>query len=418
MRMVELGPDVAAAEIRALAPAPRDVEDAVRAVVDEVRAEGDAALLRFTKRFDGAELRAEQLRVPAGDLEQAVGALEPEVLAGLRTAIANVGAVVQAQLRAEVSVELPEGQRVEIAELPVRRAGACVPAARSPLASTLVMLAVTARAAGVEEIVVCTPPGPGGEVHPAILAACALCGVGEVYRVGGTPAVAALAYGTESVPAVDVVAGPGNSFVQEAKRQVAGAVGVDGIAGPSELVVVADGGSDAEAVALDLLAQAEHGEDGLLVLMSPDRALLAAVRAAVVRMAPDRPTVKDAPLALVRARDARAAVRLADMVAPEHLELVGPEAEALAGTVRAAGCLFVGAGAATAFGDYVAGSNHVLPTGGAARFQSALSASTFRRRMARVSLPGGAAARLAPSGAALARAEGFPVHAESMERRA
>jgi histidinol dehydrogenase len=418
VRLSELGPDTAAAEIRALAPEPRDVEDAVRAVVDGVRAEGDAALLRFTKRFDGAELRPEELRVPAADLEQAVGTLEPAVLSGLHTAIANVGAVVEAQLREEVSVQLPEGQRVEIAELPVRRAAACVPAARAPLASTLVMLAVTARAAGVPEIAVCAPPGADGEIHPTLLAACTLCGVVEVYRMGGAQAIAALAYGTQSVPAVDVIAGAGGGFVQEAKRQVAGVVGIDGIAGPSELVVVADRAEDAETVALDLLAQAEHGDDGLLALISPDRALLAAVRAAIERMAPERPTVKDAPLALVHARDARAAVELADAVAPEHLELVGPEAEALAGTVRGAGCLFVGPGAGTAFGDYVAGSNHVLPTGGAARFQSALSAATFRRRMARVSLPDGAAGRLAQAGAALARAEGLPVHAESMERRA
>jgi len=280
------------------------------------------------------------------------------------------------------------------------------------------MVAVTAKVAGVEEIAVCAPPATDGRVHSVILAACTLCGVSEVYRMGGAQAIAALAYGTESVPAVDVIAGPGSPWVQEAKRQVSGMVGIDGIAGPSELLVVAGAGQDPEPIALDLLAQAEHGDDGLLGLISPDPAMLRAVRDAVERMAPARPSVPDAPLALVRARDMRAAVRLADETAPEHLALVGPDAEGLAEAVRAAGCLFVGAGAATAFGDYVAGSNHVLPTGGAARFQSALSAATFRRRMARVSLPDGAAARLAPPGAALARAEGFPVHAESMERRA
>ncbi len=418
MRLSELGPDATATELRALVPQSRDIGDAVRAIVDEVRAGGDAALVRLTKRYDRVELRADELRVPAAELETAVGALDPDVLAGLRTAITNVGAVVKAQLREEVAIELSEGQRIEIVELAVRRAAACVPAARAPLSSTLVMLAVTARAAGVDQIAVCASPGPGGGVHPAILATCALCEVGEVYRMGGAQAIAALAYGTESVPAVDVIAGAGGPWVQEAKRQVAGAVGIDGIAGPSELVVVADAGQDVETIALDLLAQAEHGDDGLLALISPDRTLLGAVGAAVQRMAPKRPTVADASLALVCADDALAAVRLADAVAPEHLELVGPEAEALAGSVRAAGCLFVGAGGGTAFGDYVAGSNHVLPTGGAARFQSALSASTFRRRMARVSLPEGAAARLAPPGAALARAEGLPVHAESMERRA
>ena len=207
--------------------------------------------------------------------------------------------------------------------------------------------------------------------------------------------------------------------MQQAKKQVSWTeVGIDGIAGPSELLVIADGDDlDAEPIALDLLAQAEHGPDSLLWLFSPDEELREAVIGAVERMAPERPSVSDAPLEVVPV-GGEPAVDLANGIAPEHLELVGARAEALAPLVRNAGCLFVGTGGATAFGDYVAGSNHVLPTGGAARFQSALSAATFRRRMARVSLPGEAPARLAPAGAALARAEGFPVHAESMERRA
>ena len=281
------------------------------------------------------------------------------------------------------------------------------------------MCAVTARAAGVDQIAVCAPPGPGGRAHPVILAACVLCEVTEVYRMGGAQAIGALAYGTESVRAVDVIAGPGNAYVQEAKRQVVGQVGIDGIAGPSELVVVASAGADPELVALDLLAQAEHGPDSFLALIATDRGLLDRVVAAVERMAPERPT-RGRRRAWRRSTPRRAGLAAADgrKLAPEHLQLVGEEAEALADRVRAAGCLFVGHGAGTAFGDYVAGSNHVLPTGGAARFQSALSPATFRRRMARVTLPDGAPARLAPAGAALARAEGFPVHAESMERRA
>lgn len=418
MRLHDLGADATAAEIRALTPHPRDVEADVRAIVDEVRAGGDAALARLTERFDGVELPPGGLRVAATEIEAAARALDAEVLAGLRTAIANVRAVAEAQLGEAATVVLPEGQRVEIAELPVRRVGVYVPAGRAAYPSTLVMAAVTARAAGVDRIAVCAAPGPDGDVHPAILAACDLCDVDELYRIGGAQAVAALAYGTETVAPVDVVAGPGSRWVQEAKRQVVGVVGIDGIAGPSELVVVADGDADPEPLALDLLAQAEHGPDSLVAILSPDAGLLAAVRAAVERMAGERPSVCDAPLALVEVATADDAVRLADAIAPEHLELVGPLSEALAGEVRAAGCLFVGDGAATAFGDYVAGSNHILPTGGAARFQSAVSAATFRRRMARVSLPEGAAARLAPRGAPLARAEGFPVHAESMERRA
>jgi histidinol dehydrogenase len=266
--------------------------------------------------------------------------------------------------------------------------------------------------AGVEEIVVCAPPGPGGRAHPVILGACVLCEVTEVYRMGGAQAIAALAYGTESVPAVDVIVGPGNPYVQEAKRQVIGRVGIDGIAGPSELAVIASSGADPELIALDLMAQAEHGEDSPVWCFSPDRSLLDAVGAAVDGRGPE------GEAQLVETTDLGEALRLAEEIAPEHLELVGAEAEALAERVRFAGCLFVGRDGGAAFGDYVAGSNHVLPTGGAARFGSALSPATFRRRLSRVSLPPGAASRLAPAGAAVARAEGFPLHAESMERRA
>jgi histidinol dehydrogenase len=206
--------------------------------------------------------------------------------------------------------------------------------------------------------------------------------------------------------------------VTEAKRQVAGTVGIDGLAGPSELVVVATAGADPELAALDLLAQAEHGPDTLVVAISPEADLLAAVAGAAEALAAERPTVAAEALACVTAESPRAAVQLANGLAPEHLQLMGAEAEELAPLVRSAGALFVGPDAGTAFGDYVAGSNHVLPTGGAARFAGALSPATFRRRMARISLPSGAAARLAPAGAAIARAEGFPVHGESMERRA
>jgi histidinol dehydrogenase len=397
-----------------------EVRDAVAEIVGEVREGGDSAVLRLTELFDHAELGPERLQVDPRALEGSLGVLEPAVVAAIRAAIANVRAVVKAQLqREDTVVELPDGQRIELAELPVRRAGLYVPGGRAAYPSTVVMLAVTARAAGVEQIAVCAPPGPGGEAHPAILAACVLCEVNEVYRMGGAQAIAALAYGTESVPAVDVIAGPGNAYVQEAKRQVYGDVGVDGIQGPSELVVLAAGdGVDPELVALDLLAQAEHGDESPLWLISPDPGVLDEVEAALRRLAPERPSAADAEAQLIRATDALTGLRMSEEIAPEHLELVGDAAEALAGRVRRAGCLFVGRGGGTAFGDYIAGSNHVLPTGGAARFQSALSAATFRRRMARVSLPGEAPARLAPAGAALARAEGLPVHAESMERRA
>jgi histidinol dehydrogenase len=404
--VTRFGPDAGADEIRALVPAT-GVEANVRAILAEVRAGGEEALRRLIARHDGVELAPAELRVPLAELDAAREALEPAVLEALGVAIANVGAVAEAQLRDSPRLELPQGQRVELSEVPVRRAAAYVPGGRAPYPSSVVMCAVTARAAGVEELAVCSPPGPGGRAHPLIVAACALCGVTEVYRMGGAHAIAALAFGTESVPPVDVIVGPGNRYVQEAKRQLVGLVGIDGLAGPSELVVVASGDADPDLIALDLLAQAEHGQDSLVVAISSDVALLDAVER----------RLEGANAALAEARDVPSALALAEQIAPEHLQLMGEEAEALAGAVRSAGCLFVGRDAATAFGDYVAGSNHVLPTGGAARFASQLSVATFRRRMARVSLPPGAAARLAPAGAALARAEGFPLHGESMERR-
>ena len=404
--MTRLGPDTTADDVRVLAEPPANLEADVRAILDAVREGGDAAVREYTLRFDGAA--PGELRVPAEQLEAAPGALGPDVLDALGVAIANVSAVADAQLHDTVGVELPQGQRVEIVEVPVRRAAAYVPGGRAAYPSTVVMCAVSARAAGVEELAVCAPPGPDGVVHPAVLAACSLCGVTEVYAMGGAQAIAALAYGTESVPAVDVVVGPGNSYVQEAKRQLAGAVGIDSVAGPSELVVVASEGADPALAAADLMAQGEHGADSLVAALSPDTGLLDQIEA----------QLDGAGAALVETRDVPAAIALAEELAPEHLQLMGSEAEALADTVRFAGCLFVGRDAGTAFGDYVAGSNHVLPTGGAARFASALGPSTFRRRMSRVSLPPGAATRLAPAGAALARAEGFVKHAESMERRA
>jgi histidinol dehydrogenase len=417
MRIATFGPGARASEIRALTPPERAVEDDVRAILAEVRDGGDAALRRLTERFDGSSLTGD-LRVPADEIERAAATVEPEVLDALHVAIANVGAVAEAQRHAPAVVELPEGQRVVYSEVPVRRAAAYVPGGRAPYPSTVVMTATVASVAGVDELVVCAPPGPGGRVHPTILAACHVCAVTEVYRVGGAQAVGALAYGTESIAPVDVIVGPGNAWVQEAKRQVAGSrVGIDGVNGPSELVVVATDGADPELLALDLMAQAEHGPDSLVVAISPDEELLGAIRAAVERLAPERATVTDAPLALVSVATAPAAAALADAIAPEHVELAGAEAESLADRVRCAGCLYVGRDAATAFGDYVAGSNHVLPTGGAARFASGLGVASFRRRFATVTFEPGAAERLAPAGAALARAEGFPVHGESMEQR-
>jgi histidinol dehydrogenase len=273
---------------------------------------------------------------------------------------------------------------------------------------------VTARVAGVEQVVVCAPPGSDGNVHDAILAACAVAGAAEVYGMGGAQAIAAVAYGTETVAPVDVVVGPGNVYVQEAKRQVAHVVGIDGFAGPSELVVILDDAEAAGDVALDLLAQAEHGPESPVFALSPVPAALDALAEALEAAAgPEEPAAR-----LLDAPDLAAALAFAEALAPEHLQLVGAGAEALAERVTSAGCLFVGRLAGTAFGDYVAGSNHVLPTGGAARFASPLSPRHFRRRMSEVRIaPGAGLTELAGAGAAIARAEGFVRHAESMEAR-
>ena len=413
-----------AATLRARVPAGASVSAEVREIVERVRAGGDAAVLEYQRRFGGAEGAeagggpgagasgpgagasgsgggafapsgaAGPFRIPPDRLRAALDGLDPSVRAGLEMAIANVSAVAAAGLDRESLVVLEQGQTVRLREVPVARAAVYAPGGRAPYPSSVVMGAVTARAAGVDEVVVAAPP------HPVILAAAALCEADEVYAMGGAQAIAALAHGTESVARVDVIVGPGNLYVQEAKRQVSGLVGIDGFAGPSDLCLILSAGGDPEWAALDLAAQAEHGPDSLVVAVSDDPALLA----------------DDMP-AVVHAADLDAALAFAEALAPEHLQLMGPAAEALAPRVRRAGCLFVGAHSGTAFGDYVAGSNHTLPTEGAARFASGLSPRHFRRRMAEVRVPAAAAAALAPAGAAVARAEGFEAHARSMEAR-
>src|SRR5438093_3027457 len=262
------------------------------------------------------------------------------------------------------------------------------------------MCCIPARVAGVARIALASPPGATGRPNAAVLAACAIAGVDEVYAVGGAQAIAAFAFGTETIPRVDIVAGPGNRYVTGAKRAVSDAVGIDGIAGPSELMVVADGTANPDWVALDLCAQAEHGEDSPLIVASPDLALLDRIEELVEELAAARSTVADAPLALVATTGLERALTLADAVAPEHLELSFEGVDENAARARVAGCVFIGRGGAAAFGDYVAGSNHVLPTGGAARFGGPLGPRTFRRRTSVVTLPRAAATALAPYDAA------------------
>ncbi len=379
-----------------------------------VREEGDSALLELTARFDATERAPRSLRVDPSQMATALAELDSGIREALELAIANVRTVAAAQVEEQPSeVELPQGQSVTLRELPVAAAGIYAPGGRAAYPSSVLMGAVPARVAGVERVVLATPPGPDGDVPPLVLAAAALCEVDEIYAVGGAQAIFALAYGTESIDPVDVVAGPGNDWVREAKRAVGGIVGIDSLAGPSELMLVAGHDTEPEWAALDLCAQAEHGGDGPLIATAVEEAVIDAIAAATERAAAERPGVGDAPLALVQVPDLSDAIDLANAFAPEHLELLEEDAALLANQVTTAGCVFAGRHSATAFGDYLAGSNHVLPTGGAGRFSGPLGPDVFRRKIATVEVSAEAAAKLAPHVKTIAEAEGFPVHGES-----
>jgi histidinol dehydrogenase len=411
------GPEETAAAVRTWSAAKLPEVD-VSAIEAEVHEGGDEALLRLTARFDATERAPESVRVDADAPSRALAALDPATRESLQLAADNVRAVAEAQLGIEPRrVDLPQGHSVTIRETAVEAAGIYAPGGRAAYPSSVVMGVVPAKAAGVERVALASPPGPDGELHPLVLAAAALCEVDEVYAVGGAQAIFALAYGTETIDRVDVVAGPGNAWVREAKRAVSGVVGIDSLAGPSELMLVAGPETEPEWAALDLCAQAEHGAEGPL-LAAGQTSVLDQIAAAVERLAAEYPSLGDSPLALAAVPDSRAAIDLANAFAPEHLELLDDEAATLAGRARTAGAVFVGPHSATAFGDYVAGSNHVLPTGGAGRFSGPLGPDVFRRRIAAVEVPAGAAAKLAPHVETLARAEGFPLHGESAMIRA
>jgi histidinol dehydrogenase len=411
-------PRALSANLRALAPGLEDVSGAVAGIVDRVRSGGDAAIRELAEGF--GEALPEELRVDADAIAAAPGLLEPSVREALRVAAANIATVARAELRLlerPAVAELEQGQRVQVLCSPVAAAGVYAPGGRAAYPSSVLMCCVPAKVAGVPRIAIATPPDAAGRPGAEVLAACALAGVDEVYAIGGAQAIAALAFGTETVAAVEVIAGPGNRYVTEAKRQLVGRVGIDGLAGPSELFVVVGGTANPEWIALDLCAQAEHGPDSVLVAVSHDPALLDRIGELVAELAAERPSVTDAPLALVTAPGLELALSLADAFAPEHLELAYTGADEAAALGRVAGCVLVGTGGATAFGDYAAGSNHVLPTGGAARFGGPLGPGAFMRRSSVVRVPSSAAEELAPHVAALASAEGFPVHGESAKAR-
>ncbi|MDP8992324.1 MAG: histidinol dehydrogenase [Actinomycetota bacterium] len=396
---------------------------AVQAILAVVRARGDAAVREYTEHFDGARL--DDLAVPRHELEAALDAVPDELRRALEVAHERILSFHRHQVREDRRLE-DGGVTVRQLRCPVQRAGLYVPGGRARYPSTVLMTAVPARVAGVPEVVLCVPPDSEGSVGTATLAAAALAGVDEVYRVGGAQAVAAMAYGTETIRAVDVIAGPGNVYVSVAKRQVAaeGTVGVPAaFAGPSEVVVVADDTTPVDYAAVDVVVQAEHGPDGLAWLVTWSEAVANAVSEAVLGLLAGSQRREDIEATLGQGGYAvvvdgpEQAMEVVNAIAPEHLELMTSDPESLVPMVRNAGAVFVGPSAPASIGDYVAGPSHVLPTFGSARFAGALGVDDFQKTVHVVSVDEDGLANLAPHVAVLAEAEGLDAHAESVRRR-
>ncbi len=416
-------PAVATVAARGMAGAGADPAK-VAALLREAQQGGDAALLAMTERFD--RVRPPSLVVPRDAWDRAWQAMPAADRDALTRAHRNIAAVAAAQRAALGAFELEVEPGVSIGQrvVPVRRVACYVPAGRHPLPSTVLMTVTPAQVAGCAEIVVFSPPGPDGLPHPAILAAARLAGATEVVALGGVQAVAAAAYGSQSVAPCDLLVGPGNAWVTEAKRQVFGVLGLDGVAGPSEVLILADDSADPARVAADLLAQAEHDDDARAMLVTTDAALPARVAAAIELQLQTLPTAATAREAIARSpaplvvADVDALVAAADRAAPEHLHLHLRDADAVAARVRCYGAVFVGSDASEVFGDYCAGGNHVLPTAGAARFTGGLSVATFVRLAASQRMTADGAAALAPVAARLGRLEGLEAHARAAEQRA
>lgn len=398
---------------------------AVRDVLDQVRDRGDAAVRELTGRFDGVDVA--ETRVPSSVISAALQGIDPDVRTALEVAAAGIEDFHRHQVRPP-SRYTRDGITITGRAQPVDRAGCYVPGGRALYPSTVLMTAVPALVAGVPEVALCVPPGPDGEVPALTLAAAAVAGVTEVHRIGGAQAVAALAYGTESVAAVDVIVGPGNVYVAEAKRQVAGEgrVGVpSAFAGPSEVIVIADVSADPALAAVDVILQAEHGPGGRAWFVTWDEAVADAVEAELATQVAASPRREDIEatfsagghLALVD--DPAQAAEVTNRVAPEHLEVICTEAATaeVVGAIRHAGAVFVGPWSPASVGDYVAGPSHVLPTAGTARFGSALTVADFTKDIHVVTLDREALARVGPHVAVLADAEGLPAHADSVRRR-
>ena len=394
----------------------------VRELIAEVRSAGDEALRRLTEKFDG--VRLSDLRVSQGELDEAVAGLRPELLLAMETAIDGIETFHQHQVRRPELIESP-GMKIKAYQRAMNRAGLYVPGGRAEYPSTVLMTAIPAKVAGVPELVLCVPPNRAdGAIAPSVLAAARLAGVDEVYAVGGAQAIAAMAYGTESIAAVDVIAGPGNVYVALAKQEVSGDVGIAAaFAGPSEVVVVADHTADPRYAAIDVIVQAEHGPDGLAWLVTWDEAVADAICAAGDSLLESAPRADDIRSTLaaggyVAIVDSPSeAVAVVDAIAPEHVEFQCLDAEVLAESVENAGAIFCGDYAPASVGDYLAGPSHVLPTYGSARFASALTVADFTKDHHVVTLDRSGIERLGPHVIALADQEGLDAHAESIRLR-
>ena len=400
-----------------------DVDAAVRSIVADVRARGDSALIDLTRRFDRLDLAAVGILVPAAEIADAVARSDPATVAALHFARDRIAAY-HARQKPEAEQRWRDATGTELGHrwTAVESVGVYVPGGLASYPSSVLMNTVPAQVAGVPRIAMCVP-AMRGELNPLVLAAADIGGATEIYRVGGAQAVAALAYGTESVAPVVKIVGPGNAYVAAAKRQVFGTVGIDSIAGPSEVLVIADRDNDAEWIAADLLAQAEHDTAAQSILMTDDAAFAAAVEAAVARQLADLPKAAIASEswdrfgAVIVLASLDEAPALADRLAAEHLEIATRDPDRIAARIRNAGAIFLGAHTPEVIGDYVAGSNHVLPTARSARFSSGLGVLDFMKRTSLLRLDAGALAALGPAAMTLARAEGLEAHRRSVAIR-
>ena len=400
----------------------QDVAEPVAAIIAAVRARGDAALIEYTERFDRLTLTPDRLRIPREEIDAAVATIPAELATALDLAATRIEAFHRAQLPADLRFTDQAGLTLGLRWNPLDAVGLYVPGGKAAYPSSVLMNAIPARVAGVARIAMCVPT-PDGALNPLVLAAARRAGVAEIYRVGGAQAVAALAYGTASILPVDRIVGPGNAYVAEAKRQVFGHVGIDSIAGPSEVVILADAANDPRRVALDLLAQAEHDEAAQAILITDSPTFADAVAQAVAAELPTLPRTAIAGAswqahgAIIEVRDWTEATDLVNRLAPEHLQIMLPDPDSVFSRVRHAGAVFLGQWCPEAVGDYVAGPNHVLPTGRTARFASGLSVYDFLKRTTFVAADAAALGRVGPAAVSLAHAEGLQAHARSIAMR-